>query len=304
MIQTLPEATLDTFLALFDTVFFDEAHHIPAHSWKRIYSRLKSTRVVGFTATPFRLDGERVPGKVIYQFPLRLAQTQGYFQTIDFIAVDEIDQESSDLEIASRAIKRLREDRASGHQHILLARAGTKRRADRLLVDFYSLLAPDLNPVVIYSGIVGKSLIARNIRGGLHPIVICVDMFGEGFDLPALKIAAMHDIHRSLAITLQFTGRFTRSDSRLGSATLVANVADGHVREAIADLYAEDADWNELIPGLSENAIAGHVQFGEFMDRMRSLGNDIGAFDLSKYPPTNQSLSMDHCAPQRNPFWE
>jgi superfamily II DNA or RNA helicase len=290
MLQTLPDAALDAFLALFDAVYFDESHHIPALSWKRVYSRLKASRVVGFTATPFRLDGERVPGKVIYQFPLRLAQTQGYFQSIDFIAIDEIDQHASDMAIATRAIERLRRDRAAGHPHILLARARTKVRAESLWQDFYYALAPDLNPVVIYSGVTGKAQIARDIRLGLHPIVICVDMFGEGFDLPTLKIAAMHDIHRSLAITLQFTGRFTRTDSRLGSATLVANVADSNVRDAIADLYAEDADWNELIPGLSESAIGGHIQFGEFLDRMRSLGNDIGAFDLSMLRPKTSTV--------------
>jgi superfamily II DNA or RNA helicase len=38
-------------------------------------------------------------------------------------------------------------------------------------------------------------------------------MLGEGYDLPNLKIAALHDQHKSLAITLQFIGRFTRSSS-------------------------------------------------------------------------------------------
>ncbi|WP_346763412.1 hypothetical protein [Escherichia sp. E4694] len=35
-------------------------------------------------------------------------------------------------------------------------------------------------------------------------------MLGEGYDLPNLKIAALHDHHKSLAVTLQFIGRFTR----------------------------------------------------------------------------------------------
>jgi superfamily II DNA or RNA helicase len=35
-------------------------------------------------------------------------------------------------------------------------------------------------------------------------IVIRVDMLGEGFDLPELKIAALPDVHESLAVTLQF----------------------------------------------------------------------------------------------------
>ena len=35
-------------------------------------------------------------------------------------------------------------------------------------------------------------------------------MLGEGFDLPALKVAVVHDPQKSLAVTLQFIGRFTR----------------------------------------------------------------------------------------------
>ena len=40
--------------------------------------------------------------------------------------------------------------------------------------------------------------------------MVCVDMLGEGFDLPALKVAAIHDPHKSLGVTLQFVGRFAR----------------------------------------------------------------------------------------------
>ena len=42
-------------------------------------------------------------------------------------------------------------------------------------------------------------------------VVVCVDMLGEGFDLPQLKVAAIHDLHKSLAVTLQFIGRFARA---------------------------------------------------------------------------------------------
>ena len=47
-------------------------------------------------------------------------------------------------------------------------------------------------------------------------------MLGEGFDLPELKIAALHDVKKSLPVTLQFTGRFTRTkyDDNLGKQPL------------------------------------------------------------------------------------
>jgi superfamily II DNA or RNA helicase len=58
-------------------------------------------------------------------------------------------------------------------------------------------------------------------------------MLGEGFDLPELKIAAFHDIRKSLPITLQLAGRFTRTkyDEELGDASFVANIADLDVEQ-------------------------------------------------------------------------
>lgn len=64
-------------------------------------------------------------------------------------------------------------------------------------------------------------------------------MLGEGYDLPNLKIAAIHDYHKSLAITLQFIGRFTRVSNKetLGSASVVVNIADPGVEGALLYLY-------------------------------------------------------------------
>jgi superfamily II DNA or RNA helicase len=49
------------------------------------------------------------------------------------------------------------------------------------------------------------------LRSRKSRIVVCVGIVGEGVDLPALKIAALHDAHRSLTVTLQFVGRLTRT---------------------------------------------------------------------------------------------
>lgn len=290
MLQLLTDQSLDAFIQLFDTVYFDEAHHVPASTWKRVFSRLGSQRTAGFTATPFRLDGERVPGKIIYQFPLRQAQEHGYFRKINFVAVDEPDTAVADREIATKAIEQLRSDRAAGLQHVLLARAANKMRAEHLFEHIYCEIAPDLSPVLIHSGVKQRRALMKAVRDGAHQIIVCVDMFGEGFDMPALKIAAMHDIHKSLAITLQFTGRFTRTDRRFGSATLIANVGDSRVQEAIEELYSEDADWNLLIPELSARANVGHVELSEFLDQMQTVGPDQGAFDLGMLRPKTSTV--------------
>ena len=59
-----------------------------------------------FTATPFREDGRHLQGRVIYAFPLREAQTQGYFSPIDYTSVidfDDVDRAVAEQSIAQAA---------------------------------------------------------------------------------------------------------------------------------------------------------------------------------------------------------
>ena len=74
-------------------------------------------------------------------------------------------------------------------------------------------------------------------------------MLGEGYDLPNLKIAALHDHHKSLAVTLQFIGRFTRVNKakKIGQASVVMNVADPNVEGELQHLYSTDADWDNVL---------------------------------------------------------
>lgn len=67
-----------------DAVIVDEAHHIAAKSWSSVKYKLREVKCLQFTATPFRNDGKKMDRKIIYNFPLSLAQKQGYFQPIDF----------------------------------------------------------------------------------------------------------------------------------------------------------------------------------------------------------------------------
>ncbi|MCI0393072.1 MAG: hypothetical protein MOB07_30440 [Acidobacteria bacterium] len=73
-------------------------------------------------------------------------------------------------------------------------------------------------------------------------------------------------MHKSLAITLQFTGRFTRTSSNIGDATMIANIGLGQIDETLQDLYAEDADWNFLLRRMSEGETGRQARKSEFLD--------------------------------------
>ena len=278
------------FRKLFDFVYFDEAHHVPSNSWEQLLNDFEGKHVFQFTATPFREDGRRMPGRIIYNFPLRMAQAKGLFRRIRFREVVETDEQEADRAIAETAVKALREDIAAGRDHLLLARTDSKDNAEQLL-KLYTKEFADLAPIIVYSGVPQLKEKMKAILAREHRIIVCVDMFGEGFDLPNLKVAALHKPHKSLAVTLQFCGRFTRDSKNIGDATLVANVADPKVSEAIEELYAEDSDWNELIPELSSRAIESQINFSEFLERMdRSEKGEDELFDLNVLKPKTSTV--------------
>ncbi len=108
------------------------------------------------------------------------------------------------------------------------------------------------------------------VRKGQSKIVVCVDMFGEGIDIPTLKIAAIHDKYKSLPITLQFIGRFARTSSNnLGNAKLITNVAIDELKESVEELYHQDSDWNELLNIHSSSAIEKEIEQDNFFKNFK-----------------------------------
>lgn len=266
------ECSADARLALANAtafLFMDEAHHIPAATWTEFKSQFPNSRVVQFTATPFRNDGKRVDGPVVYDYPLGRAQAKGMFQRIRFTAVAAFTQESADREIAARAKQQLDLDLAEGFDHLVMARGQSIARAEALLA-LYQAVAPEHFPVLIHSqqGTTVRRAALDRIRTRASRIVVCVNMLGEGFDLPELKIAALHDPHKSLTITLQFIGRFARvKKDKIGVATAIANVVDQRVEDALQNLYAQDSDWNAILRDLSEHATKKEIARSDFLKR-------------------------------------
>ena len=255
-------------------LFIDEAHHAEAPTWSVFKERFRERRILQFTATPFREDGKPLDGDIIFKYPLKKAQQEGYFKPIRFSPVVQFNPKRSDEAIAMKAVEQLRVDTDKGH--ILMARVEGVTRAKEVfkLYERY----PEFNPVQLHTGITShrqREAIRRQIIAGTSRIVICVDMLGEGFDLPELKIAAFHDIRKTLAVTLQLAGRFTRARPDLGDATFIANTADVIVQDELRKLYSRDPDWNVLLPELSDRMIGEQVSLQEFLRGFTEFTKEI-----------------------------
>lgn len=273
-------------------LFIDEAHHAEAPTWKQFKSHFKGQkRILQFTATPFREDGKPLDGKIIYVYSMRQAQSEGYFKPIRFSSVYAFDKTRADSDIANKVLEELQAD-VTG-LHIAMARVSTHVRATNVFAIYERL--GKYNPVVIHSGLKESEIDAarKKLEKRESRIVICVDMLGEGFDMPELKIAAFHDLRKSLAVTLQLAGRFTRARDDLGEPVFIANTADVSLKDDLRALYVQDPDWNLLLPNLSEDAI------GQEIEAQRFIGGFVGQLDdipLSEIQPAaSMVVYRTHC---------
>ncbi|MFD1416273.1 DEAD/DEAH box helicase [Oceanobacillus jeddahense] len=265
-----------------DALIIDEAHHIGAKTWSDFKGYFREKKILQFTATPYRNDHKKITGKYIYNYPLALAQKKGYFKKIEYYPIREYDDMKGDLAIAEKAVEILKKDIDKGFNHIILARAKTRKRAEELYNTIYNKYYSDLNPVLIISG-QGKrknDAYMEKLKEYKSKIVVCVDMFGEGIDISELKIAAIHDKYKSLPITVQFIGRFARQSKRLGNASLITNIANDDLKDQVDELYQQDSDWNELLNVISTEKVDEQIDLQDLLDAFDSI--DVSTINIEQ----------------------
>lgn len=226
----------------FDMILVDEGHHNVAPSWMKVFERFPNAKVVSLTATPFRGDGVRPAGKVIYRYPFTRAMVNGYIKQIHSrnVAPSEIyftyrdDTRRHTLEevlelrdeawfrrgvalspecnrhIVDASIKYLTEMRErSGYRHELIAVACSvdHARQVRSLYEERGLSAQEIHSDMEREKQEG---IMEALKRGRLDCVVQVQMLGEGFDHPPLSVAAIFRPFRSLSPYIQFVGRVMR----------------------------------------------------------------------------------------------
>ncbi|MGA9884333.1 MAG: DEAD/DEAH box helicase family protein [Candidatus Acidiferrales bacterium] len=267
----------------FDLVLIDEAHHGPAPIWNALLDRLGTAKQVQFTATPFRRDRRELIGRLVYTYQLRDAYRDGVFGELEYRAVSAGPETDSDAAIADAAASQLAADRHQGLDHRLMVRTGTKVRARELLDLYRTRCNLRISLLTGEHTLVHLRRTVEQLRADELDAIVCVDMLGEGFDLPILKVAALHSPHKSLAITLQFIGRFARTTAEnLGRATFFALASDMEIEKV--KLYNEGAVWEEIIPNLSGRRIEEEENIHETLAAFTTMEEaDDDELDLSLY---------------------
>ncbi len=226
----------------FDMILIDEGHHNVAPSWAKVFERFPAAKVISLTATPFRSDGSRPVGKVIYRYPFTRAMVKGYIKQIhsrnvapselSFTYRDDTKRHSLEEVMALREqawfrkgvalapecnrhivdasvkyLQELRERSGFRHQMIAVGCSVDHARQIRSLYEERGVRAHEIYGEMDKDK---QDAVLTNLRTGKLDCIVQVQMLGEGFDHPPLSVAAIFRPFASLSPYIQFVGRVMR----------------------------------------------------------------------------------------------
>lgn len=216
-IDKLPEPAL---------IVFDEAHHIGAASWDALFNAFPAAKILGLTATPWRLDGQGLG-----RWFDHMVEGPTVRQLID-------DGSLCDFRLFAPSVPDLAgvKTAAGDYQRGALAKAMDKPTIVGDAIAHYRQLCPGKRAVVFAAGVENSrhivaqfnaaGITAEHVDGSMSVeerdgkverfrrgetlVLSNADLFGEGFDVPAIEAVILLRPTKSLSLYLQQVGRALR----------------------------------------------------------------------------------------------
>jgi superfamily II DNA or RNA helicase len=240
----------------FDLILFDEGHHSVADSWETLRTRFPNARIVNFSATPLRADGQVMAGRVLYSYPIFRAIQEGYVKRLKAVQLNPRTlryvrrDATQEIEVSLSEVRRLGETDADFRRSIVTSTETLNTIADASIRELDRLRAEtgEGRLKIIASALnfehcrqIVEAYAARGRRAGyVHSredgaanqrvmqqlenhqldVIVQVRKLGEGFDHPFLAVAAVFSIFSNLSPFVQFVGRIMR---------VIVQNAPGHV---------------------------------------------------------------------------
>ena len=263
MVNTLsnPETLASFGKQHFDYILIDEAHHVPAASYRRIIDYFTPDFMLGMTATPERTDGvnifEMFGYNVAYEIRLQQALEENmlcpfhYYGIAEYLGTQDTDRSSKDILLS--------DDMDSGKRDQLTYEIGQLTDAKRVdyIIDQLRKYTPyrqDLTGLVFCSrqdeaerlsalfneryyereerkyrtrAVTGRNSdgerrqAVKDLEENRLDYIFTVDLFNEGVDVPAINQIVMLRNTKSSIVFTQQLGRGLRKFAYKDSVTVI-----------------------------------------------------------------------------------
>lgn len=230
----------------FDLILVDEGHHGVAESWQALKAQFSQAKIVNFSATPMRADGQIMEGRVIYTYPIFEAIREGYVKRLKAVQLNPRTlryvrrEDGQEIEVGLDEVCRLGEEDADFRRSIVTSTETLNTIVDASIRELYRLREQtgEIRLKIIASALnyehcrqVVEAYVARGLRANyVHSrenapanqrvmqrlesheldVIVQVRKLGEGFDHPYLSVAAVFSIFSNLSPFVQFVGRIMR----------------------------------------------------------------------------------------------
>lgn len=189
----------------------DEAHHDTTESMARVYGDIDPQYCIGLTATPFRMDQNRLGfQKVIKKAGYRYLIDDGYLAGFNHWSI------SNDWSPEAVAKTYLESPDAWGSSVMFFLNRDECETASRLLTE------GGVKNTVVHGGSDREAQI-ESLENGEVQVVISMAILAEGFDYPALESVFVRD-SQSKGLVMQMAGRALRKFTMADGSQKVANI--------------------------------------------------------------------------------
>lgn len=208
------------------TVFWDECHHVAAKSWSAIRERLSDAKHIGLTATPERLDGKGLSNwfdELTVGPSTRELIDEGYLSEFRYFAPSDPDLSAARVQAGDYAKKDLAsvmntpvligdavreyKEKATGKRALVFAASVDMSKA---LVDRFNENGIPARHIDGKTPTDERDAAVQALASGAVKVLSNVEVFTEGFDLPAIDAVILMRPTKSLALFLQMIGRALR----------------------------------------------------------------------------------------------
>lgn len=231
----------------FRYIIIDEAHHVLAKTYKKILAAFPHAKILGVTATPYRLSGESfrdVFGTLIVSQSVTKFIEQGYLSEYQYFSIrpdsrmqemiDNIDDIGLDGDYKEAALLEacdkdyIRANLVNSYKQFAFGKKGIiyticKEHNEHVRQAFEE---EGLRVVTIDSETPDKERkrLVKEFRSSRIDIICNVNIFSEGFDCPDIEFIQLARPTRSLSMYLQQVGRGLRPCEGKQGAIIMDNV--------------------------------------------------------------------------------
>lgn len=237
-------------------IVYDECHHQAAGSWSKIQAAFPNAYHIGLTATPERLDGQGLKpffSHMIKGPSVRWLIDNGFLADYKIyappsISTKDIHSRMGDF-VKSELQAAIDKPTITGDAIRHYQKHGMGKRAVCFCVsiEHSQHVAKQFNDAgIVAAHVDGESDMAyrdqtiERFRKNEIKVLTNVDLFGEGFDLPALEVAILLRPTQSLGLYLQQVGRALRPFPGKSHA-IILDHAGNCARFGLPD---EERDWS------------------------------------------------------------